>query len=112
MTDLSADIARIDPSVLPQAITPLLLSVKGIEKRHRQIINNLVGVIISDSLSTSLPAVKDALMEEAILASGLDKQEASLLRAAVELRMGSRKMTESGDSLVARKVVEELEKRE
>jgi hypothetical protein len=112
LTDLSADIVRIDPSLISQAITPLLLSVKGIEKRHRQTIHHLVTAIVSNALSISLPEVKDTLMEEAILTSGLDRQEAGLIRVAVELRMGSRKMTESGESLVAKKLVEELEKRE
>jgi hypothetical protein len=51
-------------------------------------------------------------MEEAILASGLDKNEVVLVRVAVELRMGCRKICESGESVVAKKLVEELEKRE
>jgi hypothetical protein len=112
LTDLSADIARIDPSLLPRAITPLLLSVKGIETRHRQTIHHLVTAMISNALSVSLPEVKDALMEEAILTSGLDRQETGLIQEAVKLRMKSRKMTESGESLVTKKLVEELEKRE
>lgn len=68
--------------------------------------------MISYSISTSLIEVKEALWEEAVLASGLEKREVGLIRSAVELRMGSRKMTESGESLIARKLVEELEKRE
>jgi len=68
--------------------------------------------VISYSLSTSLPEVKEALWEEAVAASGLETREVGLIRCAVELRIGSRRMTESGESLVPKKVVEELEKRE
>jgi hypothetical protein len=112
MTDFAADLARIDNGHLAGCITPLLLSVKGIEKRHRQTIHSLVNAVISYSISTSLPEVKEALWEEAVAASGLDRREVSLIRSAVELRMGSRKMTESGESLIPKKLVEELEKRE
>jgi hypothetical protein len=112
MTDFAADIARIDITYLPKAITPLLLSVKGIEKRHRQTIHQLVTTVISYSLSTSLVEVKEALWEEAVAASGLDRREVGLIRSAVELRIGSRKMTESGEFLIPKKLVEELEKRE
>ena len=51
-------------------------------------------------------------MEEAVLASGLDRREVGLIRSAVELRMGSRRMTDSDESLIPKKLVEELEKRE
>jgi len=68
--------------------------------------------VISYSLSTSLLEVKEALWEEAVTASGLETREVGLIRSAVELRIGSRRMTESGESLVPKKVVEELEKRE
>ena len=112
MTDFAADIARVDTIYLSQAITPLLLSVKGIEKRHRQVIQSLVNAVISYNLSTSLVEVREALWEEAVAASGLDRREVNLIRSAVELRMGSRRMAESGESLIPKKVVEELEKRE
>ena len=112
MTDFASDIARIDTTYLSPAITPLLLSVKGIEKRHRQTIHQLVTAVISYSHSTSLVEVKEALWEEAVAASGLDRREVGLIRFAVELRIGSRKMTESGESLIPKKLVEELEKRE
>jgi hypothetical protein len=59
-----------------------------------------------------LPEVREALWEEAVAASGLETPEVGLIRSAVELRMGSRKTSESGDSLVPKKLVEELEKRE
>ena len=86
--------------------------MKGIEKRHRHTIHGLVNAIVSHSLSTSLVEVKEALMEEAVLASGLDRREVGLIRSAVELRMTSRRMTESDESLIPKKLVEELEKRE
>ena len=112
MTDFAADIARVDTTYLSQAMTPLLLSVKGIEKRHRQIIHSIVNAVISYNLSTSIVEVREALWEEAVAASALDRREVNLIRSAVELRMGSRKMTESGETLIAKKLVEELEKRE
>jgi hypothetical protein len=112
MTDFAADIARIDSTHLAKAITPLLLSVKGIEKRHRQTIHQIVTAVISYSLSTSLVEVKEALWEEAVAASGLDRREVGLIRSAVELRIGSRKMTESGEFLIPKKLVDEQEKRE
>jgi hypothetical protein len=112
LTDFAADIARVDSAYLAPAIAPLLLSVKGIEKRHRHTILGLVNAIISNSISSSLIEVKEALMDEAILASGLDKSEVGLIRSAVELRMGSRKMDESGESLIPKRLVEEFEKRE
>jgi hypothetical protein len=112
LTDFVADIARIDPPVLAGIIASLLLSVKGIEKRHRITIHGVINAIISYSLSTSLVEVKDALWEEAVSSSGLDRQQIGLIRSAVELRMGSRQMTESGESLIPKKLVEELEKRE
>jgi len=59
-----------------------------------------------------LPEVREALWDEAVAASGLNRREVNLIRSAVELRMGSRKMTESGESLTPKKLVEELEKRE
>ena len=112
MADFCADLARIDNVHLAGTLTPLLLSVKGIEKRHRQTISALVNAVISYSISTSLPEVRDVLWQEAVAASGLDRREVGLIRSAVELRTGSRKMTESGESLIPKKLVEELEKRE
>jgi hypothetical protein len=112
LCDFAADLVRIDITHLAGSITPLLLSVKGIEKRHRQIIHSLVNAVILYSISTSLPEVREALLEEAVAASGLDRREVGLIRSAVELRIGSRKMTESGESLIPKKLVEELEKRE
>lgn len=112
LTGLVADLARVDASLLPGIIGPRLLSVKGIEKRHRHTLQTLIQAIISDMASTSLAEVKHALMEEAIAKSGLVGQEVSVVRFAIELRAGCRKASEANEALVAKKVVEELEKRE
>lgn len=106
------DVARVDPSLLAGIIGPLLLSVKGIEKRHRQTVQGLVQAIVTDMTSSSIPEVKQALREEAITKSGLEAQEVSVIRFAVELRAGSRKVTEGNEAIVVKKLVEELEKRE
>jgi hypothetical protein len=112
LTGFVADLSRLDPTLLPVIIGPHLLSVKGIEKRHRHTLQSLIQSMISDMASTSLVEVKQALMEEAITKSGLDRPEVTVVRFAVELRAGSRKVSESTEGLVAKKLVEELEKRE
>jgi hypothetical protein len=112
LAGIVVDVARVDPSLLAGIIGPLLLSVKGIEKRHRQIVQGLVQAIVTDMTSSSIPEVKQALREEAITKSGLEAQEVSVIRFAVELRAGSRKVTEGNEVVVVKKLVEELEKRE
>lgn len=112
LRDLQADIARIGPDALPAAITPLLISLRHLERRHRTILRGLMGAIISGMTSNSLPEVKRALLDDAIHASGLEGDEVAIVKVAMELRPGSRRATESGDSVDMKRLAGELEKRE
>lgn len=113
LKSLQADIARLDPtSCRAEAIRPLLISLKQLERRHRIVMKQLMTAISADLSSTSLPEVKRALLDEAIEQSQLDKKEVGVVRVAVELQAGTRKAVESGETLDLRKIVDELERRE
>lgn len=112
LRELQADIARIAPGTLPAAIGPLLLSLKQLERRHRTILRGLMSAISSCTNSTSLPEVKQALLDEAVEQSGLQEDEVAIIKVSVEMRAGSRRATESVNGWDITQWAGELEKRE
>lgn len=98
--------------IAPLAITPRLLSLKQLENRHRRVLRQLMTTMMSGMVSTSLPEVKRALLDEAIEASGLGKDEVGVMTVAIELRAGCRKGVESGVGIDLKQVMQDLERRE
>lgn len=103
---LAADLLRIEGNAVG-AIGPLLLSLSGIEHRYRKQLSPLVSAFLAVHTSKE---VQDAKVKEAGEASGLPEMPAVI--AAMALRLGSRAAMEAGRAMQARKVVEELERRE
>ena len=112
LRNLQDDIARLEPTISASAISPLLISLKQLETRHRRTLRQLMTAMMNDMTSTSLPEVKRALLDEAVESSGLEKDEVGIMRFAIEMRGGSRSAVESGSGIDVGKVMKDLERRE
>ena len=92
-----------------QALAPLLLSLPEVEKKHRKTLLPIVTAFISAHSNPS--DIASSIIDEAFQASGTESDEREAVRIAMELRLGSRMMSEGG-VIKAKQLNDELEKRE
>jgi hypothetical protein len=107
-----SDIRRIDLGLVVEAITPLLCSITQLGTRHRKTLQPLLNTLITLPGSGYAAGVQHSLMDEAIATAGLDKDELGVIKIAVELRCGSRRVGENREGIEGKKLTEEFERRE
>ena len=90
-------------------IAPLLLTLPQIEARHRKTLLPLYTSLLSASTHPSSD-IRSSLVQDASTSSRLTQEETGVIRVALELRGGCRSI--EGDVVHAKRLSEELEKRE
>jgi len=108
--DLAGLASDPDTTTSASYISPLLLSLPEVEKRHRKTLLPIVTAFSSSSSNRS-SEIAASIVEEALKASSLAQDEKDVLVAALTVRLGSRAMDEGG-VIKPKQLCDELEKRE
>ena len=118
LQSLVSDLRRFPPAQspeihpLPALIRPLLLSLPDIESRHRTRLSPLLSALASCNPAGVSAEVQEAVTEEAIELSGVKRDELDVMKVGVELRVGSRSLSEGEGIISLKRLTEDLERRE
>lgn len=110
MTSFIADFRRIrkpeSDKTLHTAIFSLIQGLPYLERKHRRQLRPFIAAIVNAEAGTAAVQADPANPED------MDHVEVAVLRTGIKLRMECRAVADGGRILEARKLAEELERRE
>jgi hypothetical protein len=113
MPHLVEDVLRIPASKsdkLVDSLKPLMISLAGIQHRHRKVLSPIISSFVSAASNPSSEIAASAI-DKVLSDSSLEHDERDVIRAALDLRVKCRAVDEGGETQVKR-IIEGLERRE